>query len=123
MNLHGQETSAHFRDCIPSEPSTSQCCPLVRSSGQIHCLSRVWLVPPQVTEHVCHSPHELQTPSTWKNIKCFFNSVNIIYRVEITNPDTGYLYNDNLSIPDSSVVVGSTVVGPSVIFFILPCVL
>ena len=46
-----------------------------------------------------------------------------VQRICKLNPDTGYLYNDNLSIPDSSVVVGSTVVGPSVIFFILAYVL
>ena len=32
----------------------------------------------------------------------------------LTNPDTGHLYNDKLSIPDSAVVVGATVVVPSV---------
>ena len=41
----------------------------------------------------------------------------------ITNPDTGYLYNDKLSIPDSAVVVGDTVVAPSVKKFILAYVL
>ena len=32
----------------------------------------------------------------------------------LTNPDTSYLYNDNLCIPDSAVVVGATVLVPPV---------
>ena len=32
----------------------------------------------------------------------------------LTNPDTIYLYNDNLCIPDSAVVVGATVLVPPV---------
>ena len=85
--------------------------PPISGSGLSHILILYWDPPPQVEEQSFQSPQAPHAPSTRT-----LTRTKIIYKHFHSDirPKTSYLFNDNLSIPDSAVVVGGTVVVPSV---------